>query len=120
MRNRQEGGLQNSLAEKIRKKYVPLTAIIAIGAGALAGCSSPEKAPRNAIEHSPLKLLPLPKQRRQQPQIHPSKRQRTKRLHSLSDLALPTKQRRYHRSQRLQPNRLSSNQQKSFYPARRS
>lgn len=50
MINRQEGGLQNSLAEKIRKKYVPLTAIIAIGAGALAGCSSPEKAPRNATQ----------------------------------------------------------------------
>lgn len=50
MINRQEGGLQNSLAEKIRKKYVPLTAIIAIGAGALAGCSSPEKAPRNETQ----------------------------------------------------------------------
>ena len=52
MRNRQEGGLQNkySLAEKIRKKYVPLTAIIAIGAGALAGCGSSEEAPRNATQ----------------------------------------------------------------------
>lgn len=52
MRNRQEGGLQNkdSLAEKIRKKYVPLTAIIAIGAGALAGCGSSEKAPENRAQ----------------------------------------------------------------------
>lgn len=50
MRNRQEGGLRNSLAEKIRKKYVPLTAIIAMGAGALVGCGSSEKAPRNATQ----------------------------------------------------------------------
>ena len=52
MRNRQEGGLQNkdSLAEKMRKKYVPLTAIIAIGAGALAGCGSSEKAPENRAQ----------------------------------------------------------------------
>lgn len=52
MRNRQEGGLQNkdSLAEKIRKKYVPLTAIIAIGAGALAGCGSSEQAPENRAQ----------------------------------------------------------------------
>jgi hypothetical protein len=52
MRNRQEGGLQNkdSLAEKIRKKYVPLTAIIAIGASALAGCGSSEKAPENRAQ----------------------------------------------------------------------
>lgn len=50
MRNRQEGGLQNSLAEKIRKKYVPLTAAIAMGAGALAGCGSSEEAPRNATQ----------------------------------------------------------------------
>ena len=52
MRNRQEGGLQNkdSLAEKIRKKYVPLTAIIAMGAGALAGCGSSEKAPENRAQ----------------------------------------------------------------------
>ena len=52
MRNRQEGGLQNkdSLAEKIRKKYVPLTAIIAIGASALAGCGSSEKASRDEAQ----------------------------------------------------------------------
>ena len=52
MRNRQEGGLQNknSLAEKIRKKYVPLTAIIAMGAGALAGCGSSEKSPENRAQ----------------------------------------------------------------------
>lgn len=52
MRNRQEDGLQNkgSLAEKMRKKYVPLTAIIAIGAGALAGCGSSEKAPENRAQ----------------------------------------------------------------------
>ena len=50
MRNRQEGGLQNSLAEKIRKKYVPLTAVIAMGAGALAGCGSSEQAPENRAQ----------------------------------------------------------------------
>ena len=52
MRNRQEGDLQNkdSLAEKIRKKYVPLTAIIAIGAGALAGCGSSEKASQDEAQ----------------------------------------------------------------------
>lgn len=52
MRNWQEGGLQNkySLAEKMRKKYVPLTAAIAMGAGALAGCGSSEEAPRNATQ----------------------------------------------------------------------
>ncbi len=52
MRNRQEGGLQNkySLAEKMRKKYVPLTAAIAMGAGAVAGCGSSEKAPENRAQ----------------------------------------------------------------------
>lgn len=50
MRNRQEGGLQNSLAEKIRKKYVPLTAVIAMGAGAVAGCGSSEQAPENRAQ----------------------------------------------------------------------
>ena len=50
MRNWQEGGLQNSLAEKIRKKYVPLTAAIAMGAGALAGCGSSEQAPENRAQ----------------------------------------------------------------------
>lgn len=50
MRNRQEGGLRNSLAEKIRKKYVPLTAIIAMGAGAVAGCGSSEQAPENRAQ----------------------------------------------------------------------
>lgn len=50
MRNRQEGGLQNSLAEKIRKKYIPLTAVIAMGAGALAGCGSSEEAPRDEAQ----------------------------------------------------------------------
>lgn len=52
MRNWQEGGLQNkySLAEKMRKKYVPLTAAIAMGAGALAGCGSSEQAPENRAQ----------------------------------------------------------------------
>lgn len=50
MRNRQEGDLRNSLAEKMRKKYVPLTATIAIGAGALAGCGSSEQAPENRAQ----------------------------------------------------------------------
>lgn len=52
MRNWQEGSLQNkySLAEKMRKKYVPLAAIIAMGAGAVAGCGSSEKAPENRAQ----------------------------------------------------------------------
>ena len=52
MRNWQEGSLQNkySLAEKMRKKYVPRTAAIAMGAGALAGCGSSEQAPENRAQ----------------------------------------------------------------------
>lgn len=49
-----------------------------------------------------------------------SKRQHATRLRSLSDLTLLTKQRRYHRSQHLQPNRLSSSRQKRLGLVRRS
>lgn len=102
------------------KKVLSVIALSAIGASALAGCGSSEKAPENRAQ-SAQTAATAETASSATPTANPSiEAPADKKLHSLSDLALLTKQRRYHRSQHLQPNRLSSSRQKRLGLVRRS